>query len=242
MPRERRAPRVIRALAGVALACGVVVACGEERPYPASFAFTANPLPPAPGQPVQLAFSGENIGLVEVFQGSELVTTIVNPAVELSEVHVFTARSAAIPRAIAWGVNGARFEVEATRGGQAPQVKPEAGPDGAVIPPEACGAAADIGTAPDAGPAFCALPGTFLMTLRVVNARATDLWVYRDDARPGAPPACSFPPHAVIAPGGIEITNLYENGVLRFVESSTSAIVRQVRVASTDASCVIVVK
>lgn len=231
-----------RELATLAAVFAIVASCKPEKPYDASFTFTANPLPPVPGRDVQYSFDATYVGLVEIYQGDELVGTVVNPVDEADAIHVFPAKSALVPRAKAYGVNGKIIEVEATRGSSPPGdaggasdvVAPPPGP-----PPESCPGAADVTPDLDAGTA-CGTFGGTLVPVKIRNDRATQLWIYRDQW--GAPPTpCQFQPAGVVEPGQTLDLPTIDNGVLRFVESTTAQPFRHVRVTQTP-SCLLVAK
>jgi hypothetical protein len=234
-----------RELAFVCAAAAVVVACKADKPYTASFTFTANPLPPVPGQIVAYTFDSQYVGLVEIYQGADLVGEVVNPTDDLDAIYQFVAKSSETPHAIAYGVNGARIEVDATRGaGKAPPV--DAGADAVTPPPppppptpESCPGATAVTPDADAGTG-CGTYGALLVPVQIRNDRATQLWIYRDQW--GAPPTpCTFQPAGVVDTGKTLSLPTLENGVLQFVDSVTKQPFRYVRVVQT-ASCVLVAK
>lgn len=232
-----------RELFAAPLALAAIVSCTPERPYSASFTFTASPLPPVPGKPVLYSFDASRVGLVEIYQGEELVGTIVNPSETFDPFYIFPAKSALTPRAIAYGVNGARIEVEATRGTARPPAV-DAGSSDATAPTpaeptESCGNTVDVTPDLDAGTG-CATFGGLLVNVRIYNQRATDVWVYRDQWSPPTPP-CTFQPAGVVQPGKSLDLPTFDHGVLRFVDSATSQALRHVVVVQAP-TCQFVVK
>ena len=76
---------------------------------------------------MQLTFSTSHIGLVELYQGSEKLADVVNPRDDRNDLYVFVAKSAEVPRAVAYGGGGQRFEAVATPGVKGPP-PPDASP------------------------------------------------------------------------------------------------------------------
>jgi hypothetical protein len=232
-----------RELFAASIIVGAIVACTPEKPYTATFTFTANPLPPVPGQLVQFSFDANKVGLVELFQGTELVGVVVNPSEFLDDIYRFPAKNALTPRAVAYGVNGAVIEVEATRGFTPP--KPvDAGPVDApttpTVPTESCSNSTEVTPDVDAGTG-CATFGAVLVNVRIHNQRPTPLWIYRDQWSPPTPP-CTFQPAGIVDPGQFLDFPTIDNGVIQFVESTTAQPFRHVAVHQAPTSCLLVAK
>lgn len=223
-----------RLASALAVAVITFAACTPETGTDAHFAFTVAPLPPVAGAPMQLTFSTSHIGLVELYQGSEKLADVVNPRDDRNDLYVFVAKSAEVPRAVAYGGGGQRFEAVATRGVKGPPPPDASAPDGTVDAAptfaEDCATATDLTASADAGTS-CATFGGLLVNVRVVNRRPGGVEVFRDQWSPPTPP-CSFTPLVNVGSVGVPVPlNLLDNGVLRFVDPTSGQVIRQVRIA-----------
>lgn len=156
-----------------ACACAVVVtgACSDPPgPKSPTLDLTYAPSPPVPGERLAVRITGTDLGVVDLFQGTELLARVVNPldGVVPAEFYIYRARNAEPPRAIALDARGNRIEVAGRPG---PIRLPKVGEDGgALVEPtftKTCRGFTDVtATAPDAG-ATCGPSGVSVsLTLR----------------------------------------------------------------------------
>lgn len=231
---------------GAALASVVAVvgafACGAEEKVPtASLRFLATPLPPVAGEPVACSLEGRGIGLVEIYQGSELVHVAVNPFGDApGGFYGFVARSTERPRAVGYAQDGVRIEREAESGFVRKPAPADAGADASPPPstePEvdACPASEEID--PDAG-ATCGGPGGLAVQVRVRNLRSGDVLVRRTRQPPNA---CERETVARIVSGTTYPFVAFDQTVLAFEDPTNGTTFRQVKL-TFGGSCDLVLR
>jgi hypothetical protein len=232
--RRRSELALAIAVAGATL----FVACRgdhEHVPEPA-MTFFASPLPPEPGKPVDMSFGTTvDVGLVEIFQGDELVASVVNPTAPAPPEYLrFVAKSALVPRAVGYAVNGARVESTATV--YVPPPPPPPLPDASAfkddcvgsvtLPPSAVGM-------PACGDAKLGLG----VDVQIDNALQGPLGLY----------TTNFPPNQCMAtsrgaiPAGTTFTlRSYEGEVIQLVDETSSTTKRELRITKGSACQVVV--
>ena len=152
-------------------------ACGDPPgPKTPTLDLTYAPSPPVPGQRLAIRMTGTDLGVVDLFQGSELLARVVNPldGVVPPELYVYQARNAEPPRAVVYDSQGNRTDVAGRPGGV---VVPKAPADGGAEGGEpktftrTCRGFADVtANGADAGPT-CG-PSGLAVALTVRNATA----------------------------------------------------------------------
>lgn len=231
----------MRRLASASFALMAILACGSKdlALHPA-LQISATPLPPTPGQPVSFDLETTDIGTVEIYQGDELVSRVVNPTQDAPPgFYRFIAKSDAVPRAVGYGLNGAKLDATAKLASGPAPGPVDAGKDAKGPPPvmhltEKCPVASPHTSDPDAGPMdVCGGPGGLLVMLRVENLASYPVDVYRT-AQP--PNQCSFEGRLRIYPNTIESTTLFDRNIVRFIDGESGGLLREYEM-TTGGSC-----
>lgn len=193
----------------------------------------AEPLPPTPGATVALGVVGENVGPVDVFQGTTRIASFANVDIAKRYDVRVQAVSAELPRAVAVAYDRRTIEVTASSFPSAPA---PATPDAGLPPPddgESCPGAEDLTN--NACSSASDAVGT---TVRVHNATKDALSVY--ELLPGVvdPNQCQPSLVALVAPGADGRFTRPPGAVLRIVDDRTALPVRIVRLPAVE-SCVL---
>lgn len=232
--RPRRDPKRSLRPSAVALLGALACACSSTKEWeekPGTLTLYAEPLPPTAGAMLALGVVGDNVGPVDVFQGTTRIASFANVDVSKRyDVHV-RAVSAEVPRAITVAYDRRTIEVTAASFPSAPApIDADAGgpapDDGERCPgvedltDNACTPASDAGA----------------LAVRVHNASANPLSVY--ELSPGVvdPNQCQPSLVTLIAAGAEGRFTRPPGTVLRIVDDRTALPVRIVRLPAID-SC-----
>lgn len=167
----------------------IAASCGDDPPTKQPVLSLAyRPNPPVAGQPIELEVKGSNLGVVEIYQGADLLTRIVNPPEKDVPAGFFTfiAKSAVPPRGVAYDADGKTVEVTAVPAiGQVVTPVDSGAPivdSGPIVPPDpgprpefttTCPGFQDLGD----GGLECG-PTTTAMTTTFRNERAGELTIW----------------------------------------------------------------
>lgn len=113
---RRRLAHLFAAGCGVAL----VVACGSTpAPKEPRLTLRYTPIPPVAGEPLTVKLEGSDVGVVDLYQGGELLGRLVNPLSRdvPAGFFVFTAKNGQAPTAVVFDTDGRRIEFGASSAG-----------------------------------------------------------------------------------------------------------------------------
>lgn len=232
---RRHDPRRARgAIALLVSSLALVSACSSTKQWeeiPGVLALYAEPLPPTAGQELVIGVSGENVGPVDVFQGSVRIASFAN--VDLIERRVdvrIVAASAEMPRAVAFGYDRKKLEVVAASFPTPPDPAPT--PDAGGPPPtppiESCTGVEEV-TQNECSPAT---PGRTL-DVRFFNGTVDPVSVYQLLAPVLAGEPCALQLLALVQPESPANLTTSVQAVLRIVDDRTARALRTVRVPDT---------
>ena len=189
-----------------------------------------------PGERLAIRMTGSNLGVVDLFQGSELLARVVNPldGVVPADFYVYSAKNAEPPRAVALDAQGNRIEVAGSPGGVVvPKPPADGGTEGGPMTSftKTCRGFNDVtAVSPDAG-AICG-PSGALVTLAVRNATGGILDVYGTSFDAGV---CKTLPLARLAVGETRaISPVFDNQTLTLQKEDTTLVAR-LRIAPGEA-------
>ena len=220
----------------VALFGALACSCSSTKEWdekPGTLTLYADPLPPTAGALVARGVVGENVGPVDVFQGTTRIASFAN--IDISKRYDVRVRavSAELPRAVTVAYDSRTLEVTASTFPSAPSPAPD---DAGAPPPddgESCPGVEDL-TSNACAPASDA-GGT---AVRLHNATQNPLSVY--ELLPGVvdPNPCQ-PSLLTLVPAGADGSFTRPPGtVLRIVDDRTALPVRIVRLPAIE-SCVL---
>lgn len=240
MRPRRDIPRALGALTLLLSSATLAAACSSTKEWeekPGTLALYASPLPPVAGQELFLGVEGENIGPVDVYQGTVRIASFVNPDLRrTSRVDVrVTAHSSETPRAISVAYDRKLVEVAATGFPSTPQpVDPvdagiDSGGEPLPPPPDDCPGVEDL-TMNECGPE----PPGRGVSVRLTNGGPNPVSVYelRAPIVDGQP--CQLALLALVRSGNAAQVSSSSGAILRIVDDRTAQAIRIVRVPDTS--------
>lgn len=234
---RRRTFRLGVVLVAVGSACSE-----EETPADQHFEFTFKPAQPVAGEPIEFEFDARNVGLVELFQGSELLSVVANPQRFTNTpigFYRFTAKSSDVPRAVAYAGYGAILRVSgrAVGGGLSP-VPTDAGTPDAPLS-ESCPGLEDLSFAEDAG--FpCGTVSTGFIRLRIENRRTYPVDAYHTPQPPQD--TCAYAALVRVFPGATEQVTVFGGNIVRLFDGDKNQELRRFRLTQAGGACDLVMR
>ena len=219
----------------------IVCACSSTKQWeeaPGVLAFYAEPLPPQAGQELVIGVSGQNVGPIDVYQGSVRVASFAN--VELAERRVdvrIVAASAEIPRAVTTGYDRKPLEVSAAAFPSEPDPlpTPDAGSVPSTPPTESCVGVEEV----PQNVCSPASPGRGL-DVRFHNGTLGPVSVYQLLAPVLEGQPCELRLLAIVQPQSSAELATSAQAVLRVIDDRTAGVLRTVRVPDSP-SCTLAI-